>query len=79
MATDYVELVKTTILEVLTENGLEHVPMNPSTNILKDTPIDSMGLAIVVTKLEEKTKTDPFADGFILFQTIEELADLYAN
>jgi acyl carrier protein len=40
-------------------------------------PIDSLDLAVLVTELEQKTGQDPFADGFIHFQTVRELARLY--
>jgi len=33
-----------------------------------------MGLAIVVVRLEEVTGQDPFAEGFINFSTVDELA-----
>jgi acyl carrier protein len=77
MEENLIALVKATINEVLSENALPSVPLEGDTNILKDTPLDSMGLAIVVTKIEEATGVDPFEDGFILFQTINELAALY--
>ena len=77
MSEKYIQLVKDTINEVFKENGMEPVELDPETNILKDTPLDSMGLAIVVTKLEETTGKDPFVEGFILFNTIRELAALY--
>jgi acyl carrier protein len=72
-----IDLVKSKINEVLQENGHSSVDLNPDTDILKDTPLDSMGLAIVVTKLEEATGIDPFANGFILFRTVGELSKLY--
>ena len=50
-----------------------------STNILQETGLDSLGLAIVVVRLNEKLKKDPFEDGFVLFHTIEELGALYDN
>jgi len=72
-----IDSVIETVREVLQENG--HVPgeLSASTNLLRDTPLDSMGLAVVVLRLEEKTGRDPFASGFKLFQTVGELADLY--
>ncbi|MBW2662021.1 MAG: hypothetical protein JRD93_08570 [Deltaproteobacteria bacterium] len=73
----FIQMVKDAINEVIQENGLESVELSPDTNMLKDTPLDSMGLAIVVTKLEESTGKDPFSKGFILFNTISELAALY--
>lgn len=77
MNLSYLELVKEKILEVCNENGLAAVPLSADTHILRDTPLDSMGLAIVVTKLEDTIGKDPFAEGFVLFQTVRELAALY--
>lgn len=71
------EIVIETVHEVLQENGHDPVPLTSDTNLLQQTPLDSMGLAVVVLRLEEKTGRDPFAGGFRLFQTIEELAALY--
>lgn len=78
MGDDVTDLVIATINEVLAENGHEAVKLARDTNILRDTPLDSMGLAIVVVRLEEKTSKDPFATGFISFRTVGELASLYA-
>ncbi len=77
MSHNYVELVKETVLEAMEENGLEGVVMDETTNILQDTPLDSLGLAVVLVKLEEKTNKDPFSEGFVTFNTIGELAALY--
>lgn len=79
MSTEMVEAVKDVINEVLLETGLEEVEMNENTNILADTNLDSIGLAIVIVKLEEKTGKDPFMEGFIMFHTISDLAELYAQ
>jgi hypothetical protein len=72
-------MVVSTINEILAEGGLPTSDWAPETNILHDTPLDSMGLAIVVLRLEEKTGKDPFAAGFVHFQTVGELAALYAQ
>jgi acyl carrier protein len=68
-----------TINEVLAEGGFATDDWSPETNILHDTPLDSMGLAIIVLRLEERTGKDPFASGFIHFRTVGELAALYAD
>lgn len=73
------EMVIETIHEVLKENGHDPVPLKPSTNLLHETALDSMGLAVVVLRLEERTGLDPFVTGFKLFQTVEELAALYES
>ena len=72
-------MIAATINEVLAEGGLPTSNWGPETNILHETPLDSMGLAIVVLRLEEKTGKDPFASGFIHFRTVGELAALYAD
>lgn len=77
MSIEMVKLVQDVINEVLLETGLEQVEMNANTNILADTNLDSIGLAITIVKLEEKTNKDPFVDGFVMFHTISELAALY--
>lgn len=71
------ELVVDTINEVLSEQGHGPRPLAPDVNILHGTALDSMGLALVVLKLEEKTGKDPFVGGFVNFHTVGELAALY--
>lgn len=41
--------------------------------------IDSLDLAGLVVNLTEATGKDPFANGFIAFRTVGELARLYAD
>lgn len=79
MSAEMVQLVIDSINEVFEEMGLEKVALNAQTNILVETPLDSIGLAIVVVKMEEKTQKDPFATGFITFNSVDELAKLYAK
>ena len=79
MGDQSLEMVISTILEVLTEQGHAPVALDAKTNILHDTPLDSMGLAIVVMRLEDKTGNDPFVGGFINFHTVGELAALYGR
>jgi acyl carrier protein len=77
MSNPSLALVVNTINEVLSEQGLAPTPLEPTVNILHDTALDSMGLAMVVLKLEEKTGKDPFVGGFVNFHTVGELAALY--
>ena len=79
MSTHALELVAAKINEVLAENGHEPCEICSSTNILHETPLDSLGLAIVVLRLEEATGKDPFIEGFKNFHTAGELAALYAS
>jgi len=74
-----VQLVIDSVHEVLQEEGLEAVPLTGDSNVLEDTGLDSLALALVVVKLEEKTGQDPFANGFINFQTVGQLAALYKD
>jgi acyl carrier protein len=73
------DLVIDAIGATLEEAGRPRPALRADTNILHDTDLDSMGLAIVVVRLEELTGKDPFADGFINFTTVGELAALYAR
>lgn len=41
--------------------------------------IDSLDLAVVVVRLQERTGKDPFRDGFVGFNTVRELVNLYAQ
>ncbi len=70
-------LVMQTIREVMVENQRAEVDLTPMTRILAETELDSLDLAIVVVKLEEKLGKDPFKKGFVFFTTVEELARLY--
>lgn len=72
-----IPMIIKTIQEVMEENGRSLSAVLPSTKILAETSLDSLDLAIVIVKLEEKTNKDPFKQGFIPFSTVEELAKLY--
>jgi len=72
------------IVRILTET-LKAKGRTPE-NLREDTqllggmlPIDSLDLAGLVVNLTEATGKDPFANGFIVFRTIGELARLYAD
>lgn len=77
MSSSMNDLVMDTIREVMVENQLALTELKPETQILADTSLDSLDLAIVVVKMEIKTGKDPFKQGFIFFTTIQELAKLY--
>lgn len=65
---------------MITEKGETPPAIGGDTPLLGDMlPIDSLDLAVLVTELEQKTGQDPFANGFIHFQTVRELADLYRS
>lgn len=79
VCSDSTALVVATINDVLAEAGHPAQLLSFDTNILADTPLDSMGLAVVVVRLEEATGKDPFAGGFSNFRTVGELAALYGG
>jgi acyl carrier protein len=40
-------------------------------------PLDSLDLATVIVALQDETGKDPFVSGFVNFETIGELVDLF--
>jgi len=62
-----------------TEQGLDTSMIGPSTTLLQSGGIDSLDLAILVGELEACTGHDPFATTVPQFQTIRDLARLYAG
>ncbi len=79
MSDETLKLVIDAISEVIKQNGLDNVDLKPETVILSETALDSLALAEVVVRLETKTGKDPFNEGFVNFQTVGELAELYAK
>ena len=78
---DVLELIGALVREILTATGANSAP-----ELRRDTPlldgsleIDSLDLAGIVVGLEAETGCDPFAEGFVDFQTAGELADLFAS
>lgn len=77
--TDAERRVIAVLTEVLAENGMQPYSFRPDTRILQESGMDSLGLALAIVKLEELTGHDPFADGFVHFTTVAELAALYGS
>lgn len=71
------EVVSRAIGEVFEENGKPKVAVRPDSRILEDLGLDSLNLALLLVKLEERTGRDPFAAGFENFTTVGELVALY--
>lgn len=71
------DLIARLVNEALADAGAPVVDVTPTTNLLRDTGLDSMALAVIVVQLEEELGKDPFAQGFIEFRTAGELAALY--
>lgn len=65
---------------MLADKGLAQVAISSDTPMLGgEVGIDSLDLATLVRELEELNGFDPFADGFIDFQTAGQLARLYVR
>ena len=67
------------IVTRLAATGKDVPSLEETTMLLGDSlPIDSLELAVIVIHMAEITGNDPFASGFVEFQTLGELARLYA-
>lgn len=67
------------VSEALAAKGFPSEQLTEQTLLLGgNLSIDSLDLAAIVVGLSELTQKDPFADGFIEFRTVGELAKLYA-
>jgi len=74
------ELIQQELTQVLIEKGAVAPVIDPDTPLLNGPlDIDSLDLATLVVSLEEKTGKTPFAQGFVLFHTAGELAELFGN
>lgn len=73
------DLVLTEIAEIRTGKGLPPTEVTMDDLLLGEgLGLDSLDLATLVVSLEEKTGRDPFRAGFVMFQTVGELTDLFA-
>jgi len=72
--------IQTIVNRLLEQKGQPSVTLTESSRFLGGgIPIDSLDLAVLVTELQTLTNKDPFAAGFRNFQTVGELAALYAE
>ena len=65
------------IEQLAKDKGQEPPALDSASNLLNGT-LDSLDLAALVVELQERTKRDPFAHGIVVFNSVAELADLYA-
>lgn len=73
------EHIERLVSEALAAKGVKAQPLTEATLLLGGTlSIDSLDLAAIVVNLSEISRKDPFAEGFIEFRTVGELAQLYA-
>jgi len=75
-----IDEIKTVVTRILEDKG-EAVPaLSEDTELLGGAvAIDSLDLAVMVSELEGVMGKDPFAQGFVDFRTIGELARLYTK
>ena len=80
MSASYVAMIEEELAAILADKGLPRVVLAPGTDLLNGSlEIDSLDLAALVVRMEERTRRDPFANGFVEFRTVGELARLYEN
>ena len=79
-ATFVIQHIEKLIRDIAASKAVDAGTIGPSTRLLGGTlPIDSLDLAAIVVELETVTGHDPFQAGFVNFQTVSELANLYAR
>lgn len=72
------KLLSKIINRILEDKGEPQQVIDQETVILGgDLAVDSLDLAAIVVEMEGITGRDPFAEGFINFRTVGELANLY--
>lgn len=78
MGRDVYDLVTATIADQMKQKGLEVPGLERSTRLLGgDLPLDSLDLAAILVELQTHFDSDPFASGFINFETVGELVQIY--
>jgi len=75
-----IEHIKSIVQRMLEDKGLKGASIEPDTELLGGSiAIDSLDLAMLVRELEDVVGHDAFAEGFVEFRTVGELARLYAK
>ena len=75
------ELVAFIILrlqQLANDKGLPALEFSETSSLLNGS-IDSLDLAALVVELQQKTNRDPFKQGLVAFDSVSELAELYAT
>jgi acyl carrier protein len=77
---DVLKQIEEIVNRILTDKGHAKANIASNTELLGgEIAIDSLDLATLVSELEEINGFDPFAEGFIDFQTAGQLASLYSK
>jgi len=66
------------VQQLAKDKGAQAPSMNENSSLVNGT-IDSLDLAALVVELQEKTKRDPFEKGLVAFDSVGDLAELYAS
>ncbi len=78
MSVDVDSLIRKCVAACLREKGLPVPEMTADTRLLGgELSLDSLDLATILIEIQAELGHDPFADGFIEFRTVGELAALY--
>ncbi len=74
------DLIRSELNTILADKGADSGDIATDTVLLGGPlDIDSLDLATLVVSLEEQTGLTPFANGFVLFHTVGELATLFGD
>jgi acyl carrier protein len=74
------ELVWAELQALRESKGLSAIVFKPDSVLLGEAlGLDSLDLATLVVTLEERTGRRPFDNGFVMFQTVGELVNLFSG
>jgi acyl carrier protein len=74
------EQISAIVTRTLKDKGVAAPAITPDIELLGGSlKFDSLDLAMLVRELEDVVGHDPFAEGFIEFRTVGELAKLYTK
>jgi len=75
---ELVAFIVARVQQLARDKGLPPRSLNEASTLLNG-GIDSLDLAALVVELQEKTNRDPFENGLVPFESVSELAELYAS
>ena len=79
-SSEVVLAIEASLNGILKAKGDSPVHITPEMKLLDgDLHIDSLDLAQLVLELQTRTGRDPFANGFINFESVDELSRLFTS
>jgi len=75
---ELVAFIVVRLQQLAKDKGLPPLSLHEGSALLNGS-IDSLDLAALVVELQEKTSRDPFENGIVPFESVSELAGLYAS